>query len=152
MAANWEIGFWVVLGLLILLFVVAIVFLILAAVQVPVSQDSLVRLENVSVTHNGATQMTVLLSVSYSGEPRADRVVTYSKSVTTVNAVMNSGSFQEGAPWELVAKELGQQFWNDYDLNGVSIQLLLTETGLNMAGPSWTYGTVSKVNKFDAQS
>lgn len=149
--ANYEIGFWIVIGLLGVSFILLIVFLVLAAVQIPVSRDSVLRLDGIPVSHNGRTDMSVLLNLAYKTDARVDRLVDQTNAVSTINSVMNSGSFQDGTPWDKVAEELGMQFYNDYDVSGISVQILVFygEDGTELVGPTYSKGTITKLQKFE---
>jgi len=154
MATNYQIGFWVVLALLGVGFIMIVVFVILAALQVANGKNAVLRLTGVSMNHNGATEMTVLLNLNYKANARKERMVDYERALTTINSVMSSGSFQDGESWDNVAEEIGSQFYNDYDLYGVSVQILLYENGseTELFGPTYSKGNVSRLQKFNAMN
>lgn len=147
--ADLTLGFWILLAIFILFLLVIIIMSVIYSFQTPETLDALFRIKDFSVSHNGADSIDVIVHNVYSADTDNDKMSTFANVNQVVHTVMNSPTFQSDEPWESVAKDIGKQICNDYDVLGVSVEILVP-SGSNVATATYSRGSVSRILKLDA--
>jgi len=149
---NYEIAFWVLLIIFILLFIAMIVVSIVNSFTVPEGNDGLFRLMAVPVDHLDAKSMDVVVQVVYKRKARAAKMATYDDITRTIRAAMDSPSFLADHKWDQVAKDLGAQMWHSYDILGISLELFVAGSGTadDVQAATFTRGYAPRLLRLDA--
>ena len=147
---DYTIWFWVLLGLLVLFFLVMIILYIVMSFAVPEGSDGVFRLKNVSIAHKGAATMDVLVHVAYRSGARTAKVADTASLTKLVQTVVKTPSFKAADPWASVAKAIGKQIWNDFDVSGVSVEVLVPGAAQNTENATYTRGYVTRLLHLDA--
>lgn len=144
---------WVIilLALVATLLILFIVSAILYAYHVPTSKDALFRIKNLSINHQGTTSIDVLVHNLYARNARLEKLAKLADITRVVQSVLDSPSFTADHPWESVAEDVGEQLYNDYDVAGVSVEILVP-AGSNVSTATYTKGYVTKVLRLDASN
>lgn len=140
MPADYNLAFWIVLALFILFILVTTIIYIVMSFYLPEGSDGIFRVKGVTINHLNAKSMDVLVHTVYTKKARITKLPDYADIVKTINTVMGSSAVAKTSPWEVVAKDLGKQIWNDYDVVGVSVELLIPGTNGNTQNATYTRG------------
>lgn len=150
--ANLALGFWVVLALFLLFFLVIVIIAVVYSFQTPEAFDANFRITDFSVNHKGATKLDALVRNVYKDKARYEKLASLESIRQVMQTVMNSPTFQADHPWESVARDIGEQIWNDYDVIGVSVELLIPSGDSDVSTATFSKGAVTRLVKFDATS
>jgi hypothetical protein len=150
--ANLILGFWIILILFILFIFISVIAGIIVSLQTPEAHDALFRITELVISHQGSTQMDVLIHNVYKPKANFANLPTYVEIQQTILTVMGSPSFQSDHPWEAVAQDIGKQIFNDYDVIGTSVEIIIPagDSLVNMSAATYTRGYASRVLKFGA--
>ena len=145
---TWAIILVALLATLIVLFIVSA---FLWAYHVPTSKDALFRIKNLSINHQGATSIDVIVHNVYTRNARWEKLAKQADITKVVQGVLDSPTFTNAHPWESVAEDVGDQLYNDYDVAGVSVEILVP-SGSNVSTATYTKGYATKVLRLDASN
>lgn len=143
---KWMLLLVIFLGLLFLGLVASLILWIL---YVPQTKESLFRIKDYAVNHQGSTSMDVLVHHVYKTNARYEKMAKRTDVMQVIKTVVESPSFNDLAPWEVLAADIGDQLYNDYDVIGVSVEVIVPANS-DVSAATYTKGYANRVLKFDS--
>lgn len=139
---GYELAFWIIFILFMLLFVTLIAMSIVQSYRVPEVRDAVFKFTDLDIDHLGATKMTAFVHHVYQKNAKLASAEDVRKTIQTV---MSSPTFSKTSAWEVVARDIASQLWTNYKLHGVSVELLLDQVAGEVQGATFTRGCANRI-------
>ena len=146
---DMTLGFWIILIMFLLFFLTIVIMSIVYSFQVPVSVDGVYRLKDFQLSHNGTDAVDIIGLASYKVHARKEKLLTQSIFNQVISTQVTDPGFTSEEPWEVLAKMVATKIFDDYDVEGISIQILVPD-GNNTAGATYSKGSVRRLIRLDA--
>jgi len=140
---------WIIVLLLVALFAAVIVASLYHSYSDPQSHHAQFRLSDVATEANGAGAVTVMVRLRYRNGASVAKLSTKATLAENVQLILGETAAATPTAWDTHARAIGEVAWTQYDVVGVSVQILVKSADRDVQTATFSKGVVLPLYRFD---